>query len=108
MSLRPNSALSWQGMTIPARPASRTSDSLIPLQRQRYISRNSFFLETRCRCNYVGNDYDNRYQLIQIYPASLLVSRGQSREIDMTMVDQPAAVCSPSNGSRASVPAAGP
>src|SRR6267143_1654878 len=36
-SFNPNFALSWPGMTMPACPASRTSESVIPLQRQRYM-----------------------------------------------------------------------
>jgi hypothetical protein len=35
--LSPNLDLSWQGITTPARPASRTSDSVIPLHKQTYM-----------------------------------------------------------------------
>jgi hypothetical protein len=37
-SFNPNFDLSWQAITSPARPAARTSDSVIPLQRQTYMS----------------------------------------------------------------------
>jgi hypothetical protein len=37
-SFNPNFALIWQGITIPARPASRTSESVIPLHKHRYMS----------------------------------------------------------------------
>lgn len=35
--LSPNLDFNWQGVTTPARPASRTSDSVIPLHKQIYI-----------------------------------------------------------------------
>ena len=36
--LSPNLDLSWQGITQPLRPASRTSDSVIPLHKQTYMT----------------------------------------------------------------------
>src|SRR5512134_1623688 len=53
-SLRPNLALSWQGITTPARPASLTSESVIPLHKQRYM----LGLVHGC----VSNDYEKHYQ----------------------------------------------
>lgn len=47
--LSPNLDLSWQGITHPVRPASRTSDSVIPLHKQTYTA-------------FSFDDYDKRYQ----------------------------------------------
>ncbi len=46
--LSPNLDLSWQGITRPARPASRTSDSVIPLHKHTYMAPST-------------NDYEKHY-----------------------------------------------
>src|SRR6476469_4743891 len=50
-SLRPNLALIWHGITMPARPALRTSESVIPLHKHRYMDASLF-----------SNDYEKHSQ----------------------------------------------
>jgi hypothetical protein len=50
-SFKPNLALIWHGITQPARPALRTSESVIPLHKHRYMSASLF-----------KNDYEKHSQ----------------------------------------------
>jgi hypothetical protein len=51
--MSPNFDLSWQDITTPARPASRTSDSVIPLHKQRYM-------------DFLLDDYEKRSQYASV------------------------------------------
>jgi hypothetical protein len=52
-SLSPNRDLIWHGITMPARAASRTSESVIPLHKHRYMS-----------ASLVKNDYEKHSQYV--------------------------------------------
>ncbi len=55
-SFKPNLALIWQGITIPSRPASRTSESVIPLHKHRYMS-----------ASLAKNDYEKHSQYVMTH-----------------------------------------
>ena len=79
-----NLDLSWQGITSPARPASRTSASVIPLQRQRYKVCSPSRPGTVGTSQSYVNDSDKRYQYTTKNPqCQAAIPGSKSRELRM-------------------------